>query len=38
MVPNIAEIKYVLSVQLKYEQYYAETEGKLSIYEKYGQI
>ena len=26
---NIAEIKYELSVQLLYEQYYAEIEGKL---------
>ena len=31
-VANIAEIKYELSVQLQYEQYYAEIEGKLQIF------
>ena len=29
-----AEIKYELSVQLQYEQYYAEIEGKLPIIEQ----
>ena len=33
-VTNIAEIKYELSVQLQYEQYYAEIEGKLPIFEQ----
>ena len=33
-VTNIAEIKYELSVQLHYEQYYAEIEGKLPIFEQ----
>ena len=33
-VTNIAEIKYKLSVQLQYEQYYAEIEGKLPIFEQ----
>ena len=32
-VTNIAEIKHELSVQLQYEQYYAEIEGKLPIFE-----
>ena len=31
-VTNIAEIKNELSVQLQYEQYYAEIEGKLPIF------
>ena len=30
MVTNIAEIKYELPVQLRYEQYYKEIEGKTS--------
>ena len=33
-VTNIAEIKYELSVQLQHEQYYAEIEGKLPIFEQ----
>ena len=33
-VTNIVEIKYELSVQLEYEQYYAEIEGKLPIFEQ----
>ena len=33
-VINIAEIKYELSVQLQHEQYYAEIEGKLPIFEQ----
>ena len=33
-VTNIAEIKHELSVQLQYEQYYAESEGKLPIFEQ----
>ena len=33
-VTNIAEIKYELSVQLQYEQYYAEIEGKFPIFEQ----
>ena len=33
-VSNIAEIKYELSVELRYEQYYAEIEGKLPIFEQ----
>ena len=33
---NIAEIKYEISVQLQYEQYYAEIEGKLPIFEQKG--
>ena len=33
-VTNIGEIKYELSVQLQYEQYYAELEGKLPIFEQ----
>ena len=33
-VTNIAEIKYEMSVQLQYEQYYAEIEGKLPIFEQ----
>ena len=33
-VTNIAEIKYELSLQLQYEQYYAEIEGKLAIFEQ----
>ena len=31
---NIAENKYELSVQLQYEQYDAEIEGKLPIFEQ----
>ena len=31
---NIAETNYEISVQLQYEQYYAEIEGKLSIFEQ----
>ena len=31
---DIAEIKYELLVQLQYEQYYAEIEGKLPIFEQ----
>ena len=34
MVTNIAEIKYELPVQLRYEQYYKEIEGKLPILEQ----
>ena len=33
-VTNIAEVKLELSVQLQYEQYYAEIEGKLPIFEQ----
>ena len=33
-VTNIAEFKYELSVQLQYEQYYAEIKGKLPIFEE----
>ena len=33
-VTNIAEIKYELSVQLQYEQYYAEIEGELPTFEQ----
>ena len=33
-VTNITEIKYELSVQLQYEQYYAEIERKLPIFEQ----
>ena len=33
-VTYIAEIKHDLSVQLQYEQYYAEIEGKLPIFEQ----
>ena len=33
-VTNIAEIKYELSVQLQYEKYFAELEGKLQIFEQ----
>ena len=33
-VTTIAEIKYELSVQLHYEQYYAEIKGKLPIFEQ----
>ena len=33
-VTTIGEIKYKLSVQLQYEQYYAELEGKLPIFEQ----
>ena len=33
-VTHIAEIKHELSVQLHYEQYYAEIEGKLPIFEQ----
>ena len=33
-VTYIAEIKHELSVQLQYEQYYAEIEGKLPIFEQ----
>ena len=33
-VTDIAEIKYELSVQLQYEQCYAEIEGKLLIFEQ----
>ena len=33
-VTNIAVIKHELSVQLQYEQYYAEMEGKLPIFEQ----
>ena len=33
-VTNNAEIKYELSVQLRYEQYCAEIEGKLPIFEQ----
>ena len=35
-VTIITEIKYELSVQLQYEQYYAEIEGKLLIFEQNG--
>ena len=31
---NIAEIKYEPSVQLQYEQYYAEIKGKLPLFER----
>ena len=31
---NIAEIKYELSVQRQYEQYYAEIYGKFQIFEQ----
>ena len=31
-VADIAEIRYELSAQLQYEQYYAEIEGKLPIF------
>ena len=38
-VTNIAGIKYELSVQLQYEQYYAEIGGKLPIFEqKYSEL
>ena len=37
-VANIAEIKYKLSVQLQYEQYYAGIEGKLPELTKKGLI
>ena len=33
-VTNVAEIKYELSVLLRYEQYYTELEGKLPIFEQ----
>ena len=33
-VTKIAEIKHELSVQLQYEQYYAEIAGKLPIFEQ----
>ena len=33
-VINITEIKYELSVQLHYERYYADIEGKLPIFEQ----
>ena len=33
-VTNVAEIIYKLSMELQYEQYYAEIVGKLSIYEQ----
>ena len=33
-VTGIAEIKYEPSVQLHYEQYHAEIEGKLPIFEQ----
>ena len=33
-VTNIAEIRYELSVQLEYELYYVEIEGKLPIFEQ----
>ena len=33
-VTNIAEIRYKLSMQLQYEQYYAEIKGRLPIFEQ----